>query len=1143
MNSAGQTICLSMIVRNEAHVIRRCLESVMPFIDAWVIVDTGSNDGTQEIIRTQLSSIPGELFERPWVNFAHNRNEALDLAAGHGDYILVIDADETLECDAGFSMPPLTADSCNIEVRYGGCSYLRKQLVRASLPWRYAGVLHEYIHCAEARGEAMLAGIRTVPRHDGARARDPQTYRRDALLLENALLDDPNDTRYVFYLAQSYRDAGEHELAIRHYKHRAEMGGWSEEVWFSLYQIAVLRERLGHAWPEVMQDYLTAYQCRPDRAGPLYRVGLHYQSRREYHLAHVYLSAASRIPMPASNRLFVERPVYEYLLPVELAVASHYVGDHEAAIETNNALLRSGVLPPHAVPQVIRNRRAGLDALLPRMRGASLAAVEVAVIVPFTSADDQLEECLASLRAQTSPFRAILVDDGEQAAPLDLGDERFTFRRNDTPVGWEASVAAAVSSLAPDTVVVPLRLPARLAQASAIAAIREPFEEAGCALLYGQNDHGDAEPASGARAFAARGAALAGHSPLIFRASLLGDGTPPEPSSLWQAAGWNRTRFTDTQLTVEGAGERRKTPALPMISCLMITRDRLELARRSIRCFADQSYPNRELVIVTDGEPQFREALTAHAKELGLARFRIIVAERGTPLGKLRNLSLDAAAGEIVCQWDDDDANHPDRLMVQTEALFRENARAAFFTDHLQFLEEKKLLFWIDWTMGGKLSDQRQYFPGSLLMFKDERFRYPEEGDYARRGEDSVLLEHLMKAVPIARVSGMGHLYLYHYHGRNTFDRQHHYHMSTCSTTVEHLRSKEEAIRKAVAYYGLTTPITVAGSNGTAFEIGTATRRRAAAPQASFAERLAEALAADEAFRGHALTVELVKEMRGYTTRLHCVDLECDGQRERCWVKEHVAAPHHAQEEWSFLRRRAPFREFDLAEPVAYLPSLQALITRHADGQRLEDTVATSNGDAAPAIRATGAWLGQFHRDEIAGGTAHPADALLDDIGKRLAAVARLFPITSASGQAMMREAARRAQSTPAADLRRVRTHGDFGLFNIITAGSAGTIIDPSFEPSIARFGNYCTRHEDFARFLASLAAARNLSPGRRQHLAAEFHAGYCEASSGVDPLASPAMALLRTKYGLQALIDRWPRCIDEARRRGIESLIAEWLG
>src|SRR5277367_3008716 len=273
------TICLNMIVKDEAPVIRRCLSSVRPFIDHWVIVDTGSRDGTQDIIRDYLKDLPGELIERPWLDFAHNRSEALAAARDKAAYVLVIDADETLENDPGFAMPPLELDAYNLEVRYGGCTYLRKALVSCGLAWRYEGVLHEYICCDVPHREGFVLGLRTIPHPDGARARSPHTYRHDALVLERALIAEPDNARYVFYLAQSYRDAGDKELAVRHYRRRVDMAGWSEEVWYSLYQIAILYERMEKPWPEVMQAYLAAYEYKPDRAGPLYHIGMHFQGK------------------------------------------------------------------------------------------------------------------------------------------------------------------------------------------------------------------------------------------------------------------------------------------------------------------------------------------------------------------------------------------------------------------------------------------------------------------------------------------------------------------------------------------------------------------------------------------------------------------------------------------------------------------------------------------------------------------------------------------------------------------------------------------------------------------------------------------------------------------------------------------------
>ena len=99
-----------MIVRNESTVILRCLEPLRKIIDYWVIVDTGSNDGTQQLIQEFLQNISGELYERVWIDFAHNRNEALNLARNRADYIIFIDADDRFEIADSFMNAQLDLD-------------------------------------------------------------------------------------------------------------------------------------------------------------------------------------------------------------------------------------------------------------------------------------------------------------------------------------------------------------------------------------------------------------------------------------------------------------------------------------------------------------------------------------------------------------------------------------------------------------------------------------------------------------------------------------------------------------------------------------------------------------------------------------------------------------------------------------------------------------------------------------------------------------------------------------------------------------------------------------------------------------------------------------------------------------------------
>lgn len=852
MNEHGQSICLGMIVRNEAPVIRRCLDSVRSLIDCWVIVDTGSTDGTQDVIREHFRDLPGELIERPWVDFAHNRSEVVDLAGRRADFLLMIDADETFQSGAGFRMPRLDADSYNIEVRCGSSACARKQLLRSALAWRYKGILHEYAHCAEARSEAFLPGLWIASYRDGARARDPETYRLDAEILERGLREEPDNTRYVFYLAQTYTLINDFDSALQHYRRRVEMGGRNEEVWYSLYRIAQLEQARSTPWQEVMEHYLTAYAYMPDRAGPLFHIGMNYQGKGDYYTAHLFLSRAMEIPHPGHDRLFVERHLYDYLLPLEHAVACHYVGDYATAIATYNRLLRQDTLPSAFVDQVIANRRWSIDALAPPTQTPTELGT-IRICVPFRDPGPELDECVESiLRQDLDSLAAVFIDDAsshDHAARIPLEDPRFRLVRHEKPIGWEACVDRFVHEQSrADDLVVPLRPDERLADPASLSQLRAEFESSDCLLLYGQHrlvtgELGDAEPAPDAATYSKYGAGLASRSPAFFRAGLVLGREDVRP------AGFSRIRFSDTVFATVGSpgSPRGSLPAsargAPKISCLMVTHDRLSLARRAIRCFADQTWPERELVIVTDGNPRYRRALACYVEHLGLQTVRFVhPGSDQLALGQLRNVALDAAHGDIICQWDDDDCYHPERLAVQFAHMRDSNARACFLTDHLHLLEKDRALVWVDWAVGGK-SGEGQLLPGTVMAFKDRRFRYPESGPYVSRGEDSVFLHEIYRSVPVAPLSGMGYVYLYSYHGRNTFSKEHHYNLRRFSASRSRLNEKVETIRQALEYYPVPKPVTVLGSDGVAFvlnDVPTSTPKAHRLENDSFFRRLSQ---------------------------------------------------------------------------------------------------------------------------------------------------------------------------------------------------------------------------------------------------------------------------------------------------------------
>ncbi len=307
-----------MIVKNESEVIERCLGSLKDIIDYWVIVDTGSTDGTQDIIRKFLQDIPGELHERPWVDFGHNRNEALQFAKKKGDYLLFVDADEVLQMDNSFVLPHLNKDFYLMTVKIANDSkFARIALVNNALNWKWEGVIHEAILCPQAVTSEWLLGITNLcSLGGGARSKDPDKFLKDAQVLEKALEKDPENSRYVHYLAQTYFYAGKYDLSLKYYQKRVTMPGFDEDTFWAFLRIGMCQSCLKMP-PEIIADsYLKAYHFRPTRAEPLYELAKLYRESGNPRLGYLISKLALTIPYPKEDTT-VAASIYEYALLVE----------------------------------------------------------------------------------------------------------------------------------------------------------------------------------------------------------------------------------------------------------------------------------------------------------------------------------------------------------------------------------------------------------------------------------------------------------------------------------------------------------------------------------------------------------------------------------------------------------------------------------------------------------------------------------------------------------------------------------------------------------------------------------------------------------------------------------------------------------
>jgi glycosyltransferase involved in cell wall biosynthesis len=371
-----KTIGLCMIVKNEAPVIRRCLDSLRPLLDYVLIEDTGSTDGTQDVIREWLlqAGLPGIVVEEPWRDFAYNRTHALAKLREHAeiDYAFMIDADDRIEIDAGFDVAAfkanMTADFYDVEVRHGPIRHSRPHLYRNRFNFSWRGVVHEFVDVPEGPlSRATATGFHIVIIGGGARSQDTAKFQRDAALLERALETEQDaflQSRYTFYLAQSYRDFGDKENALTRYLARADLGFWDEEIYVSLNEAAKLQADIGQPAEEVLATYRRAIDKVPVRAEAYHGATLY--CRLNGRNAEGYQIAQRGLPLteaPPPVGLFVQQWVYEYGLLDEYAISAYWSGHFRECLDASLRILGHPSCPEGYRKRVLDNARFAADKL------------------------------------------------------------------------------------------------------------------------------------------------------------------------------------------------------------------------------------------------------------------------------------------------------------------------------------------------------------------------------------------------------------------------------------------------------------------------------------------------------------------------------------------------------------------------------------------------------------------------------------------------------------------------------------------------------------------------------------------------------------------------------------------------------------
>jgi tetratricopeptide (TPR) repeat protein len=284
-----------------------------------------------------MANLPGIIVNEPFRDFGYNRSFALKeclTAPGitQNDYILLMDADMVL------TGPFLEGDkvqefkkSLNHDVYLMMQGSDRFQYKNARIVknkgFSYWGVTHEYLESSDGSTYGTIEKTDLFIQDIGDGGAKSDKWERDIRLLTKGLEDNPTACRYAFYLANTYRDSGNHQKAIEYYKKRIEMGGWTEEVWHSYYSAGKTYMSLNDI-PNAIYMWLEGYQYYPNRLEGLYHIINYYRNisknRNAYNFYKIAIRAKELYGGASDNFLFLEKDIYDYKLDYELTIIGYY---------------------------------------------------------------------------------------------------------------------------------------------------------------------------------------------------------------------------------------------------------------------------------------------------------------------------------------------------------------------------------------------------------------------------------------------------------------------------------------------------------------------------------------------------------------------------------------------------------------------------------------------------------------------------------------------------------------------------------------------------------------------------------------------------------------------------------------------------
>ena len=360
-------LVLTQIMKNEAHVITRMLDSIKSIVDIVCLVDTGSTDNTIEVVKNwgTQNNVETHVFERAFDNFENSRNYSIQVARevtkdrGNDYWGFWLDADETIEILPNFNKAGINKDLYMFNTYINVMKYTRNECYKLDKPFRFYGPVHEFIVCDDKNiTSGLMEGLNVRVQMDGGswKGNIPEKYKSHAFVLEKYIDANRQDPRWIFYTAQSYHDSAclpdnreENEERLRrslkYYKERISRNdGYPEEVFYSQFRVGTIMRVLDEPFHLTLNELLKAYSMDPLRAEPIKAIIDHYLGVGEWNNAYLFSKFAKanfhqKNPYP-TRLLFVDESLYIWKILEVHAAACFYTGRKDEARQTFQEMVK-----------------------------------------------------------------------------------------------------------------------------------------------------------------------------------------------------------------------------------------------------------------------------------------------------------------------------------------------------------------------------------------------------------------------------------------------------------------------------------------------------------------------------------------------------------------------------------------------------------------------------------------------------------------------------------------------------------------------------------------------------------------------------------------------------------------------------------